>query len=93
MKYFKDLAGKAWAFEDDGSQDQLITEGMAPMSEAEVLAHRFPPPDPAAEAAQELRALERQITPLMLAEALITGDAAQLRAAYQRVKDAKAKPK
>lgn len=97
MKYFKDLSNRTWAFAVDGSQDALIAaaiaNGMAPLSEAELLNHRHPPPDPAAQAATELRALESQITPLMLAEALITGDTAPLRTAYQKVKDAKGKIK
>lgn len=93
MKYFKDQAGKAWAFEPDGSQDHLITDAMIPMSEAEVLSHRNPAPDPAALAAAELRAQEAKITTIMLAEAIVSGDTEPLRAALQKVKDLKGKAK
>lgn len=97
MKYFKTIGGKVWAYEEDGSQDHLIAtapeRGLAPMGEAEILNHRFPPPDPALLHIQELRTLEAQITPLMLAEALLSGDTAPLRAAVQKIKDAKGKIK
>lgn len=43
MKYFKDAAGTAYAFEADGSQDEFIPAGLTPMSEAEVEAHLNPP--------------------------------------------------
>ena len=35
MKLFKNSAGARWAFEDDGSQDHLITMDMMPISEEE----------------------------------------------------------
>lgn len=53
MKYFKDSAGDVWAFEDDGSQDELVTPQMVAMTEAEVEAHLNPPPS-----LQELAAFE-----------------------------------
>jgi len=97
MKYFKNNGGKVWAYDDDGSQDHLIAttaeRGLIPMSEAEILNHRFPPPDPNDQARQELRTLEAQLTPLMLAEAMLSGDVAGLRGHVQRIKDAKGKIK
>lgn len=42
MKYFKDAAGVVYAFDGDGSQDEFIPAGLAPMSAAEVDAHLNP---------------------------------------------------
>ncbi len=45
MKYFRDKEnGSVHAFEDDGSQDFLITENLVQMSEEEIEAHLNPPP-------------------------------------------------
>lgn len=44
MKYFFGTDGLVYAFEDDGSQDQLITEGMIQLSEAEKELHLNPKP-------------------------------------------------
>lgn len=39
MKYYRHTDGSVYAFEDDGSQDNLISADMAPMSKSEVDAH------------------------------------------------------
>lgn len=39
MKYFKDENGQVYAFEADGSQDDLISENLVQMNDAEVNAH------------------------------------------------------
>lgn len=46
MKYFIKPSGEVFAFEQDGSQDHLITADMLPMSQAQVAAHLTPPPPP-----------------------------------------------
>ena len=43
MKHFKDTAGKVYAFEADGSQDDLITSDLSALSESEVAALLAPP--------------------------------------------------
>ena len=43
MKYFK-KNGQAFAFEADGSQDDLITNEFVAMSDSEIAAHLNPPP-------------------------------------------------
>lgn len=42
MKYFKDATGVVYAFESDGSQDEFIPAGLAPMSAAEIEEHLNP---------------------------------------------------
>lgn len=43
MKYFKDPKnGDVYAYEDDGSQDEFIRDGLEPMSDDEVYAHCHP---------------------------------------------------
>ncbi|MDC4316975.1 hypothetical protein NOL39_08260 [Acinetobacter baumannii] len=42
MKYFKDQNGSVWAFEADGSQDDLITEEFAAMTADEIDRHVNP---------------------------------------------------
>ena len=44
MKYYKDENNQVYAFEADGSQDAFIPSGMAPISEAEADALRYPEP-------------------------------------------------
>ena len=44
MKYYKDENSQVYAFEADGSQDAFIPSGMAPISEAEADALRYPEP-------------------------------------------------
>jgi hypothetical protein len=46
MKYFRDEDGSVWAFNEDGSQDDSITQTMVEMSEADIELHLNPPPDP-----------------------------------------------
>jgi hypothetical protein len=44
MKYFKNTAtGEVFAYEADGSQDELIEDGLVRMSQKEVTAHLSPP--------------------------------------------------
>lgn len=43
MKYFK-KGGQVFAFESDGSQDDLITDEFVAMSDSETAAHLNPPP-------------------------------------------------
>lgn len=51
MKYYLSTENNdVCAFEPDGSQDNLITGSMRPMSDDEVYAHLNPPPDLAVEA-------------------------------------------
>jgi len=35
MKHYKKPDGSVWGFEDDGSQDKLITKDMAPLTQTE----------------------------------------------------------
>lgn len=46
MKLYKQSNGMVWAFEADGSQDDLITADMVPMTAAEVATHTAPRPLP-----------------------------------------------
>lgn len=43
MKYYLNSKGALFAFEDDGSQDHLITEDMRPATDVEVAAIQNPP--------------------------------------------------
>lgn len=45
MKYYTDTVN-VWCFEEDGSQDSLITMAMRQMTPAEISAHLAPPPAP-----------------------------------------------
>lgn len=92
MKHYKNPNGAVYAFELDGSQDHLIAEDMVAMTPAEVADHRKPKPDPEGDKLREVRGLEAQITPLMLAEAVLGGNTAVLRSLVQRITAAK-KPK
>ncbi|NCB85954.1 MAG: phage tail protein [Gammaproteobacteria bacterium] len=51
MKYFKDEAGTIYAYEDDGSQDELIGD-KTPLTVEQVDALLNPPPTPAQSVAQ-----------------------------------------
>ncbi len=44
MKYFKNRYNEIYAFDDDGSQDQLITADMVQLNEEDALAIANPPP-------------------------------------------------
>ncbi len=46
MKHFKKPDGSIWAFESDGSQDDMITPDMTPLSDADLYALRNPPKTP-----------------------------------------------
>ena len=46
MRLYKQSNGMVWAFEADGSQDDLITADMLPMTTAEVATHTAPRPLP-----------------------------------------------
>ena len=89
MKHYTKPDKSVWAFEPDGSQDDLITPDMAPMSAEEFEAHRAPARDPEGVQRDEVQNLEAQITPTMLAEALLSGDTEALRGLVQRIKTAK----
>ncbi|WP_367846440.1 hypothetical protein [Rhodoferax sp. WC2427] len=43
MQYYKTPDGQVWAFEADGTQDDLITDDMVVMTPEEVAAHLAPP--------------------------------------------------
>lgn len=43
-KFYKDAAGKVYAFESDGSQDAFITEDLIGITQADADAIRFPEP-------------------------------------------------
>lgn len=45
MKHYKAPDGSVWAYEEDGSQDHIIPDNFAPMTAAEVAAHRAPTKD------------------------------------------------
>lgn len=89
MKHYKTPTGEVWAFEADGSQDHLIKPDMLRMTPAEVIEHLTP--KPADIAKQEAHAIESQLTTLMLAEAVISGDMKPLKALVDKIKAAKAK--
>lgn len=91
MKYYTKPDKSVWAFEPDGSQDDLITPDMALMSEVETEAHRATKVDPEEAQRGELENLESQITPLMLAEAFLSGDTEALRGLVQRIKTVKSR--
>lgn len=58
MKYYIQ-DGQVFAFEDDGSQDSLIGEGMRAMTEEEVTAFLAPiPPDPNIAILKQIRDIE-----------------------------------
>ena len=40
MKHYQDLGGSVWAFEADGSQDDLITDGMTLLSAESLISIR-----------------------------------------------------
>lgn len=44
MKYYKSQTGEVFAFEEDGSQDEYITEDLVLMTEQEVYEHLHPTP-------------------------------------------------
>ena len=44
MKHFKKPDGSFWAFNSDGSQDHRITQGMTPVTLAEIEVVNNPPP-------------------------------------------------
>lgn len=44
MKHYLDENGHIWGFEEDGSQDHLITEAMRALDDAELAALRAPSP-------------------------------------------------
>lgn len=45
MKYFRNpITGEVYVFEEDGSQDAYIPEGLVQMTPEEVYAHLNPPP-------------------------------------------------
>ena len=46
MKNYQKHDGSIWAFETDGSQDELITSDMTPISDAALAILRAPPPAP-----------------------------------------------
>jgi hypothetical protein len=48
MNYFKNAAGIVYAFEADGSQDEFIPVGLAPMTGAEIKEHLNPVTQPTA---------------------------------------------
>ena len=63
MKYYKNSENQVYAFEADGSQDAFIPIGMAPISEAEADALRYPEPAPEEKAS----AIRQQRDALLLA--------------------------
>lgn len=83
MKYYVDQDGMTYGFEDDGSQDFLITEDMRPLTDEELEALLRPPVDYAAIAQAEILRLrfaaDQAITPLQ--------DAVELGRADQAKKD------
>ena len=58
MKYFKDQNGSVWAFEADGSQDDLITEEFAAMTADEIDRHLNPQKYLSDEEKEQLRLAE-----------------------------------
>jgi hypothetical protein len=46
MKYYRDTNNKVFAYEDNGSQDHLIPEGLIEISESEMVILTTPPPPP-----------------------------------------------
>ena len=53
MKFFREIDGRVWAFEINGSQDESITPTMVAMTLEEIEAHLNPPPS-----IEELAAIE-----------------------------------
>jgi hypothetical protein len=89
MKHYKTPDGEVWAFNADGSQDELIHPDMVPVSEAELEVLRAP--KPGSNAKREARELESQLTLLMLAEAIVSGDTNPLKVLLSKIKAAKTK--
>ena len=75
MKLFRDLKGEVFGFEDDGSQDYLITSGMVPYS-----LPVLPPPIPA----EIQAALDAEVTRWIDDQARLAGykDAAYMASYY-----------
>lgn len=61
MKHFKKPDGSVFAFELDGSQDELITSDMVAMTAAELALHENPPPTLAQVQAQLSAAVQRHL--------------------------------
>ena len=73
MKHYIDrITGEVLALEEDGSQDQYITETMKPISAKELEEMRRP--DGAAEVLSKIEALESTVTARRMREAITTGD-------------------
>lgn len=71
MKYFTDGSGQVFAFEDDGSQDYLITDGMVPITIAERDEILNPHQDPVAAIINQINSLESTVTPRRIREAVL----------------------
>jgi len=70
VKHYRNpRTGKVHAYEDDAPAE--LHEGMTPLSEAEVWAHQNPPLSRHDQALAEIAALESQITPRRIRDALL----------------------
>jgi len=94
MKHYKKPDGSIWAFEPDGSQDDLITADMTPISDADLAALRAPTHlDLVAQALAETRAQRQPIISVLdglQASALVKADAAtatEIETAKQALRD------
>lgn len=66
MKYFKnDTTGEVFAYEEDGSQDRLISDELRAMSDAEIAEH-IKPVDPPSLPEPTKAELMQKVTALML---------------------------
>jgi hypothetical protein len=85
MKHFKKPDGSVWAFEDDGSQDELITDDMVAMNDDDVAAHQNPAPDPAQDTLAQIAALEASVTPRRVREVILSGNLGFIRSVEEEV--------
>ena len=87
MKLYKQSNGMVWAFEADGSQDDLITADMLPMTTAEVATHTAPRPlpPPAPKQFTSLEFLDLFTDEEQLAVASAAMSTAQVKLWYDRV--------
>ena len=72
--YINPTTKEVFAYEDDGSQDHIITENFTPISDTDLAALRASQIDPKAAIKAHIASLEASITPRRLREAVLSGD-------------------
>lgn len=88
--YINPATGEVYAFAADGSQDEYRPPGLEPISDEALAARRAAEADPAAPILQAIAALEAQMTPRRLREALLSGDLSFIESIEQQIADQRA---